>query len=66
MLDFAAQPVYMNVDYVGVWLNAHSPHVIEDHRSCDDPARIPAEVLEKNELLWRQIEYLPVARRLPS
>src|SRR5208337_2976752 len=46
-VNLAAQPVNMHVNHVGVRLNAHPPHLVQNHRSRDHASRIPAQILQK-------------------
>src|ERR1035437_4889213 len=55
-VDLAAQPVDVNIDDVGIRLNAHAPDLIENHRASDDAARIAAEILQQDGLLGSQLQ----------
>src|SRR5580692_8331138 len=63
-IHFPAQTVDVYIHHVGIRLDSHTPNFIEDHRSCDNPARIPAQIFQQYEFLRRQIQYLSAARRL--
>jgi len=46
---------------VGIRLDSHTPDFVEDHGPCDNAARISAQIIEKNELLRRQVQDLPAS-----
>jgi hypothetical protein len=52
----SAQTIDVDIHNIGIRLNSHTPDFIENHGSRDDAARIPAQILQKYELLWRQIQ----------
>src|SRR5580704_9422273 len=53
-----AKTVDVYIDDVGVGLYPHTPDFVQDHGACDNAARIPAQILKKDEFLWRQIQDL--------
>jgi hypothetical protein len=57
-IHLAAQAIDVHIDYIGVGLYAHTPDLIEDHRSRDDAASIPAQILQEDELLLGQLQNL--------
>src|ERR1700722_17530477 len=59
-----AQAVDVNIDDVGLWLNVHPPNLFEDHRPGNNSARVSAQILQKHELLRRQIQQLSASRCL--
>jgi hypothetical protein len=63
-VNLAAQPVYMDVNHIGVRLNAHSPDFIEDHGTGNNPAGISAQILEEHEFLLGKLQDLTAARGL--
>jgi hypothetical protein len=60
----AAQTVDVDVDDVGVRLNAHAPHLVEDHGARDDAASVPAQIFEEDKLLLGELKDLAAARGL--
>ena len=65
-IHLAAQPVNMNIHYVRVRLDAHSPDLVQDHRTCHNAPRISAQVFQEHKLLLRQLQNLATARSLPA
>src|SRR5271165_6686006 len=63
-VNLPPQPVDVHIHNVGVRLDSHAPNLIENHGSGNDPARIPAQILQQNELLRSQIQYLSAPRGL--
>src|SRR5271165_980621 len=58
-VHLSAQPVNMHIHHVGVRLNSHAPHLVQDHGARHYAARIPAKVFQQNELLRCQLQRLP-------
>jgi len=65
-VDFAAKPVDVDVDDIGVWLDAHAPDLIEDHGAGDDAAGVAAEIFEQDEFLRGEGEGLAGAGGLAA
>ena len=61
-----AQAVDVDIHDIRIGLYSHSPDLIQNHGSGDDPACISAQIFEKNEFLWSQIQYLSIPGRLTS
>src|ERR1019366_5128631 len=55
MLAFAvhlpAQAVNVHIYDVGIGLNAHAPHLLENHRTCYDAPCVPAQVFQQHKFL---------------
>ncbi len=66
MIDFVPQPVNVNIDDIRSRIDPHLPYVIQNHRSCYDPARVAAQILQQNEFLRRQTQGLAAAGRFAS
>jgi len=58
----ATQTVDVDVDDVGVGLNAHAPHLVEDHGARDDAASVAAQIFEEDELLLGELKDLAGTR----
>ena len=54
--DLAAESIDVDVDDVGVRLDAHAPDLVEDHGAADDAAGIAAEEFEQRELVGGELE----------
>src|ERR1700722_13315465 len=61
-----AKTVDVYIHNVGIRLDSHTPDFIEDHGACDNAARIPAQIFQKNEFLRRQIQDLAAPGSLTS
>src|ERR1700722_14018521 len=61
-----AKTVDVYIDDVGIGLDSHTPDFVEDHGACDNAARIPAQILKKDEFLWCQIQDLAAPESLTS
>lgn len=57
-VDLAAKAIDVDIDDVGVRLNAHAPDFLEDHGAGDDAASVAAEVFKEHELLRGELEGL--------
>jgi hypothetical protein len=55
-IDLAAQTVNVNVHHIGGRIKLHMPNMVEDHRSSNDTAHVPAKVLQQRELLGSKLE----------
>jgi hypothetical protein len=56
IVNLAAQTVNVNVDYIGGRIEAHMPHMLEDHSSSNYTACVPAKVLQQGELLRGKLQ----------
>ena len=56
----------MHVYDIGLRLDTHPPYLVEDHGPSDNAARVSAQILQKHELLWSQIQGPPAAQSLAS
>jgi hypothetical protein len=65
-IDFTPKAVDMNIDNVGIGVDAHAPNFIENHGAGDDATWIAAEIFKEGELLRREIEGLTVAKSLAT
>ena len=65
-IDFTAKAVDMNIDDVGIGVDAHAPNFIENHGAGDDATWIAAEIFKQGELLRRETEGLTVAKSLAA
>ena len=64
-IDFTPKAINMNIDNVGIGLNAHAPNLIENHGARDDATWIPAQILKQSEFLPGEMQDLTVAKSLP-
>src|SRR5271166_198018 len=58
LINFLAQAVDLDIDHVGCRINAHVPHLIEDHGSRHHASRIPDQVFQKREFLGCKLQEL--------
>src|SRR5258708_8123410 len=65
-INFSTQPVDVNVHYIGIGLNAHAPHLVQDHGAGHDATRVAAEIFQQNKLLRSELQGLSGSRCLPS
>src|SRR5665213_774292 len=62
----SAKAVDVYIDDVGIRLDSHTPDFIENHGPGDNAARISAQIFQKNEFLWRQIQDFAASGSLTS
>jgi len=53
VVNFAPKAVNMDIDNVSGGIDAHLPHVVENHAAGNDAPGVPAEVFQKRKLLRR-------------
>src|ERR1700676_2227701 len=65
-IHLASQTVNVNVHYIGVGLDAHAPHLVQNHGASYNAARITAKILQKDKLLGCKLQGQPGSGCLPS
>ena len=55
VVHFAAQAINMYIHDVRCGIDSHSPHVVQNHSSRNDPPGISAKIFQKGKLLWGQL-----------
>src|SRR5215468_1403905 len=65
-VHFAAQTINVHVDDIRGGIDSHAPDMIENHRSSHNAALVSTEVLQKHELLRRELKRLIAFPRLTA
>src|SRR5581483_3837702 len=60
-IHLGTQAVDVNIHHVGSGINAHAPHVIENHGTGDHAADVAAQIFQEREFLWGELQEMIAA-----